>query len=580
MASHFISTGLVSDLGIAPILGDASGGQAVYSLNSSKLNLLGQYEADFTTSMPAVFPAFGEFSMPSKNTPNIDDTGPIVRAFLPISSATTRQTLSNYTGYGTLLNSRVVCLRPTVQNLTFVMGGGLGEADRPYLSGRISIGPTMPEGITFINTTLPTDVYNPNFNPQPSAYLDFTCWLAEASPRTSDWSISMCVAGNFFGDPSIEGGGSQGRTRYPMIGTQLASLLYPSLLYDPLSYVLVNYSGTLPIGDGLKVSTIWTDIAGNGSSWGVFQNMNKTSFPLIDYVSLTYCFTNFAAVETNMTMSSPTNRTEPVLRSGSTPVNLSLNASEVLLQLGADGSNASHMERGVLDLQYSDKWSSTQLNQSADGLSWMRALDGTYGFGMSLDMEPLFPSMTTWALCTNCGYSVGNINTNTTGISAALSSIFQSSLQQTGSAATAMSAMLTTVNMMQYYDRLQQFDEVGPSSVTLIEQQLQPIKRTGLIIVTAGLALHILIVIVITTVYLASTNLSFIGEAWHTLAQLQSDDTVPILRQTSLMRDGEVEQVLEKQEMAWDEMVLVGGETKGGVAKAEVVRRKGDGNFF
>ena len=133
---------------------------------------------------------------------------------------------------------------------------------------------------------------------------------------------------------------------------------------------------------------------------------------------------------------------------------------------------------------------------------------------------------------------------------------------------------------MQYYDRLQQFDEVGPSSVTLIEQQLQPIKRTGLIIVTAGLALHILIVIVITTVYLASTNLSFIGEAWHTLAQLQSDDTVPILRQTSLMRDGEVEQVLEKQEMAWDEMVLVGGETKGGVAKAEVVRRKGDGNFF
>ncbi len=170
-------------------------------------------------------------------------------------------------------------------------------------------------------------------------------------------------------------------------------------------------------------------------------------------MSLTYCFTNFAAVDTSVSLSSPTNRTEPVLKSGSTPSNPVLNASEILLQLGADGSNASHVDRGILNLEYSDTWASTWLNVSADGLTWMRALDGTYGFGMSLDTTPLYPEMTTWALCTNCGVSVQTINTNTTGVSAALSSIFQSSLQQTGSAATALSAMFTVVNMMQYYDR-------------------------------------------------------------------------------------------------------------------------------
>jgi hypothetical protein len=51
-------------------------------------------------------------------------------------------------------------------------------------------------------------------------------------------------------------------------------------------------------------------------------------------------------------------------------------------------------------------------------------------------------------MCTNCGVSARNEDTNTTGISAALSSIFQSSLQTTGSPATALQAMFTVLDMM------------------------------------------------------------------------------------------------------------------------------------
>lgn len=152
-------------------------------------------------------------------------------------------------------------------------------------------------------------------------------------------------------------------------------------------------------------------------------------------------------------MSSLTNRTEPALRSGSSPSNLVLDASQVLLQLGADGSNASRADRRILDLEFSNKWKSTLVNESADGSTWMRALGGRCGFGMKLDANSIYPNSQTWALCTNCGRSVANINTNTTGVSAALSSIFQSSLQKTGSVATALSAMFTVVNTLQYYDR-------------------------------------------------------------------------------------------------------------------------------
>lgn len=114
--------------------------------------------------------------------------------------------------------------------------------------------------------------------------------------------------------------------------------------------------------------------------------------------------------------------------------------------------------------------------------------------------------------------------------------------------------------------------------MTPIEQQLQPTHCSGLIPVTVGLALHIVVVIVITTIYLASTSLSFIGEAWHTLAQLQSEDIIPILKETSLMRDDEMEHMMKKQETAWDEMILVGEEEKDGKSEAHLMRRKGTGN--
>jgi hypothetical protein len=126
---------------------------------------------------------------------------------------------------------------------------------------------------------------------------------------------------------------------------------------------------------------------------------------------------------------------------------------------------------------------------------------------------------------------------------------------------------------------LQQFDVIGNTSTTLIERQLQPVGRTGLITVTVGLGCHMLIVTIIAVIFLAGTKLSFIGEAWHTIAQLQSQDIIPILKDTSLMRDDGVEAWLVDQNFSEDEMILVGQEGKDGRTGA-IIRRKGIGNFF
>ena len=61
---------------------------------------------------------------------------------------------------------------------------------------------------------------------------------------------------------------------------------------------------------------------------------------------------------------------------------------------------------------------------------------------------------------------------------------------------------------------------------------------------TVGLILHLLIVGTITVLFLTKTKLSFVGESWHTIAQLQSADVVPFLEKASLMRDDEVEELM------------------------------------
>ncbi|CZR59696.1 uncharacterized protein PAC_09590 [Phialocephala subalpina] len=565
IASYFLSTGLIADLGIAPIFGDVVAGQATYSLNFTKTTTIRLFEPDFTSYMPSTFPTFAEYSEPTNSTPGVDDSGLTVRAILPFSSATTRQTMSNYTGPGTVLNTHVVCIKPELRNFSFISGGGHSQIDPVYVRGMVSVGSVTPSGLIFANTTQPATANISNF-------IGFTCFLEQLA-FTGEWPITMCIAGNGFADVNITGEDAEG-TRLPIQGTKATSLLNEGLINDPLSYILVNYTGTLPNSHGLQQYTNWTDISAKDSSWAVLRNDNSFD-SLIDSISLTYCFTNFGAIDTNVTAHSPTNRTEPVLLG--LPTGTILEASQVISQLGADGSNSSLAERGILSLEYSRNWTGIFPDDQYDtafNSSWVQVLDGTYGFGMTTATNVIAPVNNSWAWCTACGRTLekGDVNP-VLPVSAALSSIFQSSIQQSGSAAKALQAALTVVNMMQYYSRMNQFDIVGPSNTTLIEQQLQPVERSGLIATTGGLVLHLLVVAAICLIFLIGTNLSFIGESWHTIAQLQSRDIVTVLQGVDMMRDNEVDSWLREREVSLERMTLVGEDENDQVA--HVVRRRG-----
>ncbi|KAK7734629.1 hypothetical protein SLS57_000326 [Botryosphaeria dothidea] len=68
---------------------------------------------NYWLASPQEYPAFAEFSEPAEITsPAVDDTGPSIRAFLPLGLEKHRTALAHYSGPASVLDTRVACVRP------------------------------------------------------------------------------------------------------------------------------------------------------------------------------------------------------------------------------------------------------------------------------------------------------------------------------------------------------------------------------------------------------------------------------------------------------------------------------------
>jgi hypothetical protein len=66
---------------------------------------------------PPAFPTFAEFSKPIEVPEHVDETGCLLRAFLLFQDAQLRETISQYSGKALVLDARVSCQRPQLQQL-------------------------------------------------------------------------------------------------------------------------------------------------------------------------------------------------------------------------------------------------------------------------------------------------------------------------------------------------------------------------------------------------------------------------------------------------------------------------------
>lgn len=111
---QFSSTLLLSDLKIGPLKSHPYTSEVRTSISYSGDIEKIPRDSAWTTS-PPVFPIFGEYSENySEAVDSVTDTGVLLRAFLPFSTAEDRQRLASYEGNALVLDARVSCQAPVL----------------------------------------------------------------------------------------------------------------------------------------------------------------------------------------------------------------------------------------------------------------------------------------------------------------------------------------------------------------------------------------------------------------------------------------------------------------------------------
>ena len=120
-------------------------------IDSSLLNGIIRHTPNYWTSIPQNFPAFAEWNRAvTHEDSGIADTGPTIRALLPVSSEADRSLLRDYRGMATVFDARVTCVRPDITDLRFsslfIRGSGTTSTPiPPSFRGRIKPAVTTDE---------------------------------------------------------------------------------------------------------------------------------------------------------------------------------------------------------------------------------------------------------------------------------------------------------------------------------------------------------------------------------------------------------------------------------------------------
>lgn len=134
---QFASTILASDLGRGVVIGPENKNATNTRITQASLDRAGTSPS--VSGTPREFPAFSELhSEGATDSESIHDTGILLRGLLPFTSSATRTSIQAYSGQSTVLDSRVVCVRPQVsEEMTLIYV----EGDSWYLNGT-----WLPEG--------------------------------------------------------------------------------------------------------------------------------------------------------------------------------------------------------------------------------------------------------------------------------------------------------------------------------------------------------------------------------------------------------------------------------------------------
>ena len=523
-ALQFSSTVLLSDLRLGQIAGLPTQRNATYDFvythggtgpdpgvyRPSGYSYPIQLRTSTWLRNPPSFPAFAEYSSPVPGLEGVDDTGVLLRSFLPFADAQSREGIRDYSGPAMVLDSRVSCQRPHLSRVSTSEGGSA-------LTGRIA-------GMF-----------------EPSAEVD-KLWTPGRIPFKcsvffSENALSICqvVYLSPFTDSYASSGGLL--SEFSNITTKDVSKLVTqgySLWSLPLLVIQAHNVTENKIGNVLGFGSHgpWTDVHTPWQTW-----------------SISICYSAWATADLDVDMNGNDNRTEPIAHWN--PQREYYTEPDVHKQLGdLEPLESTSKSRGILHLAPRSSWIPGPTNaisdtiqpfvqQFADVTNQLLSL-GANCMDCTAFMSPADPN-SRWFYDTY----VYNANRDTTKmflVDYTLSTLFHQTLGNngTGSLARAMSSLITIMSSMAYYDQMPQFAKSANTTQVFFTSVLYPQSHLGFWAAVIVLGAHLVLVSFITLGFSTRSQYTLLGNHWHCVAQLYGPETVGVISGSGMASDEDV----------------------------------------
>jgi len=512
---QFTSTILLSDIGRGVITVGLQDPSTPFSVSSEAILRAG-LNGHYVYQKP-IFPAFAELSEKAVKeswTDRVVDTGTTLRAFLPINDSRTRQDIREYSGPGTVIDNRVMCTRPNIQNPSFYKESGVNSL---ALTGELRVSTTIQDDLP------PAE----RFKVVPQIYdnIPFLCSLPLKIPEagrndTGHVPLSICLI-RF--DPVVGG--------IVSIMQEFDDKFDPGdQVSAPLAFLVVSTEGY----DGWDNAFSWW--AENSSTFSAMEDVgvwarvdtewkNSSALVSLCYTSLAYHTTEIHASRNGGTAFEPSSKRNGTL----------LDTSDIRHYFGA-GDTKEPAKRGLFDLGSKPSWLAWKRNGSQindDGLA-----DGDISASV---LEYL-------TLLTNNGSDPKEAKSLMMGdlkqisfrdyrISGTVSAVFSDTLRESGNLAKAVQSFITMQLSLSYYDYLDYFDKFRPSSSVVDYAVTRPVGQSFFFLFVAGIALHLVLVLLIAALFVIKGRWTTLGSSWQCLAHLSSPDVQGWVGEKDIIRN-------------------------------------------
>tara|TARA_R110002003_G_scaffold267_2_gene17895 strand:+ start:2561 stop:4783 length:2223 start_codon:yes stop_codon:yes gene_type:complete len=484
---------------------------------------------NFWQSGQSSFPSFSEYKHDPTKGATFQDTGLTYRGFLPFNNATLRNTLMTYHGPITVVDERVVCVKPQLSDLIV----DIPRNTRNTIRGNFAFNNTHPDVIQFSD-----------------GVASFNCSISNLPQTRGDfWQLSLCELGGLVGGLR-DGIQSAVVTSYD---TETGEPNYQDTIDLTVAWLLINVTTSANFnytemwddtGDG-NVHISLTPLETPDGPWAQAKDNNitvDTSLCLMKPITDVYMT---GVSSTWDTASGDRLLYWNISKYDTTELRIRFNAlgpadSYLFLDEDAETGNLTQEDRGILGLDPVADWNSTRAalkynsKYSDYNLLMMQSVfkprdNDQYNENQN-DTFLLIPDESAFTIHRSLLWIVLDI------------------LSNTRNPALALQSLAHCVMSTAYYDFYNSFDLDAEDPVyTEVETRYVPVQPKHIYVVLALLGLHAVLILIALVLFLIRTEMSLLGNSWQAVAQVMSSDTAEAMHHGTMATDHEVRTAVRAQ---------------------------------